>query len=41
MVKDITGFKFNKLTVIEYSHKKGRVHYWVCDIIGKIWTLLN
>jgi hypothetical protein len=30
MVKDITGFKFNKLTVIEYSHKKGRVHYWVC-----------
>lgn len=34
---DLTGEKFGRLTVIEYSHKDGRYHYWKCkcDCDGK------
>lgn len=27
---DLTGLHFNKLTVIEYAHKKNKKHYWEC-----------
>jgi hypothetical protein len=29
-MRDLTGTKFNKLTVIEFSHKKLGVYYWKC-----------
>ena len=34
---DLTGKRFGRLTVIEYSHKDGRYHYWKCrcDCDGK------
>lgn len=33
LLKDLTGKKFNYLTVISYAYKKGKYHYWncVCD----------
>lgn len=36
-VKDITGFKFNRLTVISFSHVKNEAAYWncICDCGNK------
>jgi len=28
VVKDITGTRFGKLTVLRYEEKRGRLHYW-------------
>ena len=30
MLKNLVGMKFNNLTVVEYSHKEGKTHYWKC-----------
>jgi len=37
-MKNITGQKFNRLTAIKFSHRKGRVYYWefLCDCGNKI-----
>lgn len=29
-VKNLIGQKFGRLTVVEFSHKSGRSHYWKC-----------
>lgn len=30
LLKDLTGKKFNQLTVLSYAYKKGKHHYWNC-----------
>lgn len=32
-IKDLTGQKFNRLTVIEFSHTKNRKSFWMCECI--------
>ena len=29
-MKDLTGQKFNNLTVLEFSHRKGTSYFWKC-----------
>src|SRR5579871_6685833 len=30
-MKDLTGLKVNRLTVLSYAYKIGRRHYWLCE----------
>jgi len=41
LAKDITGGKYNRLTPIKFSHKKGYWHYWLfrCDCGKQIIAL--
>lgn len=40
-MEDLTGQKFGKLTVLEFSHRKDRKYYWKCQCDCGSFTVIN